>query len=88
MDVDQYMTDLGRAARAASRGVAASSTATRNRALLVTRDALDGARAGLAEANAEDLARGAANGLAAPLMDRLELTPARIDAMLEGLRQV
>ncbi len=88
MDVDQYMTDLGRAARAASRGVAASSTATRNRALLATRDALDGARARLAEANAEDLARGADNGLAAPLMDRLELTPARIDTMLEGLRQV
>jgi glutamate-5-semialdehyde dehydrogenase len=88
MDVDQYMTDLGRAARAASRGVAASSTATRNRALLATRDTLDGARARLAEANAEDLARGADNGLAAPLMDRLELTPARIDTMLEGLRQV
>jgi glutamate-5-semialdehyde dehydrogenase len=88
MDVDQYMADLGRAARAASRGVAASSTCTRNRALLATRDALDGARATLAEANAQDLARGAANGLAAPLMDRLELTPARIDAMLEGLRQV
>ncbi len=88
MDVDQYMTDLGRAARAASRGVAASSTAVRNRALLATRDALDGARAKLAKANADDLARGAANGLAAPLMDRLELTPARIDAMLEGLRQV
>ena len=40
-------------ARAASRGVAASSTATRNRALLATRDALDGARARLADANAE-----------------------------------
>jgi glutamate-5-semialdehyde dehydrogenase len=88
MDVNQYMADLGRAARAASRRVAASSTATRNKALLATRDALDGARARLAEANAEDLARGAAGGLAAPLMDRLELTPARIDAMLEGLRQV
>jgi glutamate-5-semialdehyde dehydrogenase len=88
MDVDQYMADLGRAARAASRRVAASSTATRNKALLATRDALDGARARLAEANAGDLARGAASGLAAPLMDRLELTPARIDAMLEGLRQV
>jgi glutamate-5-semialdehyde dehydrogenase len=88
MDVDQYMADLGRAARAASRRVAASSTATRNRALLATREALDGARVRLAEANAEDLARGASNGLAAPLMDRLELTPARIDAMLEGLRQV
>ena len=88
MDVDQYMADLGRAARAASRRVAASSTATRNKALLATLEALDGARARLAEANAGDLARGATNGLAAPLMDRLELPPARIDAMLEGLRQV
>jgi glutamate-5-semialdehyde dehydrogenase len=88
MDVDYYMADLGRAARAAARAVAASSTAARNKALLATRDALDGARARLADANGEDLARGAAAGLAAPLMDRLELTPARIDAMLEGLRQV
>ena len=88
MDVEQYMADLGAAARAASRTVAASSTATRNRALMATRDALDGARAALAEANAQDLARGRENGLAAPLMDRLELTPSRIDAMLEGLRQV
>tara|TARA_R110001599_G_scaffold351822_1_gene584821 strand:+ start:157650 stop:158906 length:1257 start_codon:yes stop_codon:yes gene_type:complete len=88
MDVDQYMEGLGRAARAASRRVAASATAVRNHALLATRDALDSSRAQLMAANTEDLARGEANGLAAPLMDRLELTPARIDAMLEGLRQV
>lgn len=88
MDVDQYMEELGVAARAASRRVAASTTAARNHALLATRDALDAARVRLAEANAEDLARGKANGLSAPLMDRLELTPARIDTMLEGLRQV
>ncbi len=88
MDVDQYMEDLGRAARAASRLVAASSTVTRNRALLATRDALDGSRAELAEANAQDLAQARENGLAASLVDRLELTPSRIDTMLEGLRQV
>jgi glutamate-5-semialdehyde dehydrogenase len=88
MDVDQYMAELGVAARAASRVVAASSTAVRNNALLAAHDALDGARARLAEANAGDLERGRSNGLAAPLMDRLELTPARIDTMLEGLRQV
>jgi glutamate-5-semialdehyde dehydrogenase len=88
MDVDQYMTGLGAAARAASRVVAASPTAVRNNALLAAHDALDGSRARLAEANAGDLERGRANGLAAPLMDRLELTPARIDTMLEGLRQV
>jgi glutamate-5-semialdehyde dehydrogenase len=88
MDVEQYMAELGRAARTASRQVAASATATRNSALLAARDALDGARGKLAQANAEDMERGADNGLDAPLMDRLELTPARIDTMLEGLRQV
>ena len=88
MDVDQYMLELGSAAREASRQVAAASTAVRNRALLAVRDALDGARASLAQANSEDLERGRVNGLDAPLMDRLELTPARVDSMLEGLRQV
>ncbi len=88
MDVEQYMIELGREARAASREVAASSTAARNKALLASRDILDGARNELAAANAEDLERGAANGLEGPLMDRLELTPARIDTMLEGLGQV
>ncbi len=88
MDVEAYMAGLGRAARSASRQVAASSTAARNGALLAAREALDGSREALAAANAEDLERGASNGLAAPLMDRLELTPARVDAMLEGLRQV
>jgi glutamate-5-semialdehyde dehydrogenase len=88
MDVDKYMTELGAAAREASRQVAASPTAVRNRALLAARDALDGARDALAEANARDLEQGRSNGLDAPLMDRLELTPARIDTMLEGLRQV
>ena len=88
MDVDQYMVELGVAARAASRVVAAAPTAQRNAALLAVRDALDGARDSLAEANTRDLEQGRSNGLEAPLMDRLELTPARIDGMLEGLAQV
>lgn len=88
MDVDQYMVELGVAARAASRVVAASSTAVRNSALLAIHDALDDARANLFEANGLDLAQGRENGLDAPLLDRLELTPARIDTMLQGLRQV
>jgi glutamate-5-semialdehyde dehydrogenase len=88
MDVEQYMSTLGRAARAASREVAAASTRARNTALLAARDALDADRAALAKANAADLERGRINALEAALMDRLELTPARIDAMLEGLTQV
>jgi glutamate-5-semialdehyde dehydrogenase len=88
MDIDQYMIELGVAARAASRVVAAAPTAMRNSALLAVHDALDGARTQLAESNQQDLEQGRANALEAPLLDRLELTPARIDALLEGLRQV
>ncbi len=88
MNVDQYMVELGIAARAASRVVAAAPTAVRNHALLAVHDALDDARTRLAEANDEDLERGRVNALEAPLMDRLKLTPAHIDMMLAGLRQV
>jgi glutamate-5-semialdehyde dehydrogenase len=88
MEVEAYMNELGQAARKASRVVAASSTAQRNKALLAAHDAIDGARETLAQANAKDLERGREKGLSPALMDRLELTPARIDTMLEGLRQV
>lgn len=83
-----YMSRLGRAAREASRVVARATTAQKNQALLAAADALDAARAQLTEANEKDLANGRANGLEPAMLDRLALTPARIDDMIEGLRQV
>ncbi|QEY75290.1 glutamate-5-semialdehyde dehydrogenase [Pseudomonas denitrificans (nom. rej.)] len=83
-----YMSRLGRAAREASRVVARATTAQKNQALLAAADALDAARAQLTEANEQDLANGRANGLEPAMLDRLALTPARIDDMIEGLRQV
>ncbi|MHA7881420.1 MAG: glutamate-5-semialdehyde dehydrogenase [Saccharospirillum sp.] len=88
MDVSQYMQQLGVAARVAAAQMATASTGTKNRALLATADAIDGDRAGLQAANAQDLAAGRDKGLEAAMLDRLELTDARIDAMIEGLRQV
>ncbi|MBG6380491.1 glutamate-5-semialdehyde dehydrogenase [Pseudomonas aeruginosa] len=83
-----YMSRLGRDARAASRLLARAATAQKNRALLAAADALDAARAELSNANEQDLAAGRANGLEPAMLDRLALTPARIDDMIEGLRQV
>lgn len=83
-----YMTRLGRAAREASRVLARTSTAQKNRALEAAAAALDAAREELAAANAQDLAAGRASGLDEAMLDRLALTPARIDEMIEGLRQV
>ncbi|MFW1676606.1 glutamate-5-semialdehyde dehydrogenase [Pontibacter sp. JAM-7] len=88
MNVEQYMTELGQAARDAARLVARADTQQKNKALLAMAEALDASREALALANAKDLAAGRDSGLDDAMLDRLELTPARIDAMIEGLRQV
>ena len=83
-----YMNRLGRAAREASRVTARATTAQKNDALLAAARALDAAREALLAANAKDLDAGRAIGLDDAMLDRLALTPARIDEMIEGLRQV
>ena len=88
MDIAAYMADVGQQARQAAAAVARSTTVTRNQALLATAEALESARDQLAKANAADLERGRSHGLEPAMLDRLELTPARIDSMIEGLRQV
>lgn len=88
MNITDYMAELGRNARAASRAIAAADTGTKNQALLAIADALDSQRPALASANAKDLAAGEANQLEAALLDRLALSPKVIDGMIEGLRQI
>ncbi len=87
-DVAAYMNTVGERARAASRLLARAETAAKNRALLAIAADLDARRADLLAANRLDLEAGAAQGLDAALLDRLELTPGRIDAMIAGLREV
>ncbi|MEM7207432.1 MAG: glutamate-5-semialdehyde dehydrogenase [Pseudomonadota bacterium] len=82
------MRDTGARARAASRVIANASTHDKNTALLAIADDLQANAETLRAENARDLATGEQNGLAAALLDRLELTPARIDGMAEGLRQI
>ncbi|MCH8544603.1 MAG: glutamate-5-semialdehyde dehydrogenase [Alcanivorax sp.] len=88
MNIAQYMQDLGQRARAASRLVARATAGSKNAALLAIAAALRAGRDAILAANREDMAAGRANGLEPALLDRLELTPARFDAMLEGLEQV
>lgn len=83
-----YMTRLGQAARSASRVLARASTAQKNRALQAAAAALDAGRDELVAANELDLVAARASGLEPAMVDRLALTPAVIDSMVEGLRQV
>lgn len=82
------MLELGSRARAASREIARATTAQKNAALLAIADAIDSSRDALLEANREDLKAAEAKNLQPALIDRLELNSARIDGMIEGLRQV
>ncbi|MGR6870880.1 glutamate-5-semialdehyde dehydrogenase [Pseudomonas sp. HK3] len=88
MDVKHYMLQVGQQARAASAAIAKADSGEKNQALFAIATAIEAARDELMVANKQDMQRGQANGLDAALLDRLELTPARIDAMIEGLNQV
>ncbi len=79
---------MGAAARAASRRMAAASTATKDAALRALASALRSQHAALAAANAIDIEAAQAAGLAAPLVDRLRLTPKIIDTVAQGCDQI
>jgi glutamate-5-semialdehyde dehydrogenase len=82
------MRGLGETAREAARLLARAETAAKNTALLAIADAIVAERERLAAQNHKDLEAGKQRGLDAALLDRLELTDARIDGMAEGLRQI
>ena len=87
-DIEAYMIKLGSQARAASRQISKATTAQKNHALLAIADAIDSGRGQLLSANQLDLEAGREKPLESALLDRLELTEARIDSMIDGLRQV
>ncbi|MCA8009899.1 glutamate-5-semialdehyde dehydrogenase [Burkholderia cenocepacia] len=88
MDIDQYMTDLGRRARHASRAMARASTAAKNAALDAVARAIERDAQALKDANARDVARAREKGLDAAFVDRLTLSDKALNTMVGGLRQV
>jgi len=87
-DVVQYMADIGHAARMASRAIGKASTAQKDQALTIIAERIMAQANVLKQANALDLQAGREKGLDSALLDRLELTDARIESMAEGLRQI
>jgi glutamate-5-semialdehyde dehydrogenase len=87
-EIDAYTLKLGVTARAASRDIAKATTGQKNKALLAIATEIDAAREALMVANGKDMEAGQSKNLDSALLDRLELTPARIDNMIEGLHQV
>ncbi|MGH9228222.1 MAG: glutamate-5-semialdehyde dehydrogenase [Acidimicrobiales bacterium] len=82
------IADLAVRAKAASRVLATASTPAKDAAMLTAAELLVERADDLVAANADDVERAEAAGVDATVVDRLRLTPARIDGMAGGLRQV
>lgn len=87
-DLDVTMTRLGRAARAAATAMAAAPTAAKDRALRLLAALLREQIEPLQVDNARDIEAAQAAGLAAPMVDRLRLTPKVLETVAEGCEQI
>ncbi|TGT78680.1 glutamate-5-semialdehyde dehydrogenase [bacterium M00.F.Ca.ET.159.01.1.1] len=87
-DVASLMARIGSNARAAARPLAVVSTKAKNDALVAMADAILRNEQAILDANAIDMSNGEEAGLSGSFMDRLKLTPSRIKAMADGIREI
>lgn len=85
--VSKLMIESGQKARAASRRMAAASTADKNKALLRLAELLEAKKEDIFAANEQDLVRAKKNGLKESFVDRLRVTEKVLRLMAEGARQ-
>ena len=87
-DIKEYMTRLGRQARAASATVARATTEQKDAALHHIANSIERRCEDILAANARDMEAALGNNLTNALLDRLELNRTRVSAIAEGCRQV
>ncbi|XVJ71239.1 MAG: glutamate-5-semialdehyde dehydrogenase [Rhizobacter sp.] len=88
IELQETVAHMGRAARVASRQMAAASTASKNLALLALARLLREPTAALHAANAQDIEAAQTAGLAVPMVDRLRLTDKVIATVAQGCEQI
>ena len=87
-DIERLMLDIGTRARAAARVLALAPADQKNAALVAMAKALRRSQAAILEANALDVAAVRAAGQASSFVDRLTLTPERIEGIAKGLEDI
>lgn len=88
VNIAEHMASLGLQARAASARMAAASAAEKSRALRALAALLRADVQSLQAENAKDIERATAAGLAAPMVDRLKLTPKILETLAVGCEQL
>ena len=87
-DLPALMTGLASQARGAARVLALAPPEQKDRALQAIERAIRSHAQAILAANAEDVAEVRAGGATSAFIDRLTLTPARIDSMADGVATV
>lgn len=87
-DTKAALLAMGKAARRAARQLALASSATKNKALSHMAQAIRADAALIARENAADLEAARTKDLKSSFVDRLTLTPERIEAMARGLDEI
>ena len=86
--ISGYIEEMGKKAKEASKKLLTLDTGTKNRALVMIAEELINKKEEIKEANRIDLENGRKEGLSFALLDRLELTDKRIEAMSQGLLEI
>jgi len=87
-DLAGLVLSIAERARSAARQLATLPSAIKNEALMRMAAELEAEEAALTAVNARDVEQATANGLSAAMIDRLRLTPKRINDMARGLREI
>ena len=88
MNIEQYMQEVGRRARTASRVIATAESRIKDAALAALAGAIRRESNLLIAANQEDLAAARAAGLEPAMLDRLTLSDKGVTAMAAGVEQI
>ena len=86
--MSNYMEEMGKKAKIASRKLLTIDSKTKNNALLKIADELIYKKEEIKDVNKIDIKNGKEAGLSFALLDRLELTDSRIEAMAQSLREM
>ena len=86
--MNKYMEEIGKKAKEASKKLLTTDTKIKNKALMMIAEELINKKEEIKKVNKIDLEKGKENGLSSALLDRLELTDSRIEAMAQGLKEI
>ena len=87
-NIEKYVKDLALLSKESSRVLRTLDEKAKNASIQAMADEIDNSRQDISKKNNKDLKNGKEKGLQESLLDRLELTKSRVDAMIDGLHQI